>query len=252
VLPAGMDKEVARVDKEIARMDKEIARLSMDEHFWTPPRERLQRTALEVVSLHNLPKRAEARPRYSGSRRECHAFHPELSGSPSPPDNHGPSSPSIKLSLHSIGGFCGVSTVLPLPRTMQTQTTTRAVKANGMNAPIGTTVYCVAAEPHATFVRIAVSDGRRGEVAYETAVLGRLRSGYRVLQLRSLLGTRIECCFLFVNVSLVAEPNSWITPRHARMLITLKQDLERYSRESNEAKLATGSNGAPSPEISRV
>ena len=44
-----------------------------------------------------------------------------------------------------------------------------------------------------TIVRVVVMDGDT-EVAYETAVLGRLRRGYRVLQLRSQLGTRIELC----------------------------------------------------------
>ena len=76
---------------------------------------------------------------------------------------------------------------------------------NGMNAEIGKVVYCMAAEPHATFLRVAVVDERQGEVAYETCILGRLRGGYRTLKLRSMLGTRIELAYVFVNISFGVE-----------------------------------------------
>ena len=89
-----------------------------------------------------------------------------------------------------------------------------------MNAAYGESVHqnihCVAAEPHATIVRVSVTDGGQ-EVAYETAVLGRLRGGYRVLQMRSVLGTRIELCYLFIKISFGSEPNLWATPRQLRM-----------------------------------
>ena len=101
------------------------------------------------------------------------------------------SSPKLKLSLHPIGGFCAVGDELPLPPLPPTQLRTPVDGSNGLNAPIGHTVHCVAAEPRATFLRVAVFDDEQ-EVAYETAVLGRLRRGYRVLQLRGPLGTRIE------------------------------------------------------------
>jgi hypothetical protein len=59
-----------------------------------------------------------------------------------------------------------------------------------MNASFQQMVHCVAAEPYATFLRVGVtSEGH--EIANETIVLSRLCRGYRVLQLRSLLGTRI-------------------------------------------------------------
>ena len=83
---------------------------------------------------------------------------------------------------------------------------------NGMNVAIKRTVHCIAAEPHATFLRVGIADGRE-EVAYETAVLGRLRRGYRVLQLRSQLGTRIELCYLFVRIIFGSMPNTRGTPR---------------------------------------
>ena len=55
---------------------------------------------------------------------------------------------------------------------------------------------------------------RFNEVAFETAVVGRLRRGYRVLELRSLFGTRIELCYLFVRVALGSQPHLWPSPRH--------------------------------------
>ena len=70
-------------------------------------------------------------------------------------------------------------------------------------------VHCLAAEPHETFLRVAVEDEDDDEVAFETAVLGRLRPGYRVLQLRSRLGTRIELCYLFVRISRGEEDHQW-------------------------------------------
>jgi len=76
-----------------------------------------------------------------------------------------------------------------------------------MNAAFGESLHCVAAEPDATFVRFSVADRGR-EVAYESAVLGRLRRGYRVLLLRlPKTGTRIELCYLFVRISFRSEAN---------------------------------------------
>jgi hypothetical protein len=84
-----------------------------------------------------------------------------------------------------------------------------APKANGgMSAAIGATVHCVAVEPHATFVRVSIQDNGQ-EVAYETAVLGRLRFGYRVFLLRSSFGTRIELAYLFVCITFGDEVNIW-------------------------------------------
>ena len=45
-------------------------------------------------------------------------------------------------------------------------------------------MHCLASEPEQTFLRVAVldhtEDEKGTEVAFETAVLGRLRPGYRV------------------------------------------------------------------------
>ena len=52
------------------------------------------------------------------------------------------------------------------------------------------------------------------QVAFETCVLGRLRSGYRVLRMRdSSLGTRIELCVVLVRITTGAMPHMWATPR---------------------------------------
>jgi len=190
---------------------------SQHDPYWPPPRENLHRTSIEVLSLHNLPKRREVRPRLDGSRGMCHCFHPELSGGNAPPDKLDASWPSLSISLHPIGGFCAVSSTLPLPQTVQTEFFAAADDANGMNTSFNSIVHCVAAEPHAVFLRVGVSDGGL-EVAFEIVVLGRLRTGYRVLQLRSPLGTRIELCRIFVHVKTKndSEINLWQTPRQLR------------------------------------
>ena len=101
-------------------------------------------------------------------------------------------------------------------RTAGTEVRTPDVTGNGLNAAFGQVVYCAAAEPLATFLRVSVMDGMQ-ERAFSTAVLGRLRGGYRVLQMRCPLGTRIECCYLFVHVSFSIKPNLWATTRQARV-----------------------------------
>jgi len=191
-----------------------------DDTYWPPARETLHCTDVAILSLHNLPKRGEQRPRYNGEREDCHKYHPELSGPSVMPDNQNPSCPAISISLHPVGGFCAVSDVLPLAPNAEVEISVPP-EQNGMRASFGDTVHCVAAEPYATFLRIGITDGGQ-EVAYEIAVLGRLRCGYRVLQLRNLYGTRIELCYLLVRIELETEPNLWVSPRQVRM-----QTMER-------------------------
>lgn len=116
-----------------------------------------------------------------------------------------------------------MSNTLPVPLRTETEMRTAAVELNGLRAGLGVELHCVAAEPFGTFLRVAVSDGGQ-EVAYETVVLGRLRRGYRVLHLRSMLGTRIELCFLFVRISCGTVPNQWATPRQLRIQSSRLQD----------------------------
>jgi hypothetical protein len=103
---------------------------------------------------------------------------------------------------------------MPLTQSIKTEMASAVVKGNGMNAALNERVHCVAAEPHTTFLRIRVTDGGE-EVAYEVVVLGRLLSGYRVLQLRSMLGTRIELCHLFVRIVATSVLNLWSTDQEA-------------------------------------
>jgi len=102
-----------------------------------------------------------------------------------------------------------------------------------MNAAINEEMHCVAAEPHSVFLHVGVVLADRSEeVAYETAVLGRLRHGYRVFQLRNALGTRIELCHLLVHITFGSLPNHWTTPRQLRVKAArLEQKLKRSTSE---------------------
>ena len=110
-------------------------------------------------------------------------------------------------------GFCAVSRTLPV-RKIETELATRTVHKEGMNAVFGETVHCLAAEPHAVFFRVGViDDWDDKEVAYEATLLGRLRRGYRIIQLRGTHGTRIELCYLFVHIACSRQKNLWPTAR---------------------------------------
>jgi len=204
--------------------------------FWPPPRDSLHRATIQVISLHNLPKRHERRPRHDGRRSECHNFVPELSGEAKPPDNQEPSSPALTLTMHPIGGFCALDTRLPLRQEAEMQLIIPAVMKNGLNAPFNRLVHCVAAEPRATFLRIAVTSGMQ-EVAYEVGVLARLRCGYRVFQLRSLLGTRIELAYLLVRIETGSEPNHWASWRQQALQL---QKFRKSMEEQQERIEAQG------------
>lgn len=113
----------------------------------------------------------------------------------------------------ACAGFCAISCEFPISdEKAVTEVEVAGVHRNGMNAPINKAVHCLAAEPHATFLRVSIADGGQ-EVAYESAVLGRLRSGYRILHLRSTFGTRIELCYLFVKISISSTLNLHAGPR---------------------------------------
>ena len=214
---------------------------------WPPARDSLRRVTIEVLSLHNLPKRAERRPRLEGSRGECHKFVPDLSGTGAPPDTSEPASIGLHLSLHNIGGFCAVGSSLPLP--LEPTTKEWRTEATGSQSGLSVsfaqkTLHCLAAEPDATFLRLAVFSGE-DEVAYETAVLGRLRPGYRVFQLRSELGTRIELCYLLVKISFGSEPNQWPTARQLQQV----QEAKVAALKSENAALKSQLQEVPDSEV---
>jgi len=77
---------------------------------------------------------------------------------------------------------------------------------DGLNSAFGQTVQFIVAEPNTTFLRFSVTDSGH-EVAYQVYVLSRLRSGYRAVQLRGPLGTRIELCYLFIRLKFEDTPN---------------------------------------------
>mmetsp|Transcript_7865 Transcript_7865/g.13688 ORF Transcript_7865/g.13688 Transcript_7865/m.13688 type:complete len:132 (+) Transcript_7865:119-514(+) len=96
----------------------------------------------------------------------------------------------------------------------------------------GETVHCIAAEPDATLVRVCVVESGY-DLAYETAVLARLRCGYRVLQLRSALGTRLELCYVLVHVSVTQEPNRFPNARQLQqMQFSVNARRKSFSRDS--------------------
>ena len=81
-------------------------------------------------------------------------------------------------------------------------------------------------------LRVGITDVRH-EVAFETVVLQRLRRGYRVLLMRTLLGTRIELCYLFVLISFGSIRNEWSTPRQLTMTSNQHRDEKVQLRDEN-------------------
>ena len=124
---------------------------------------------------------------------------------------------------------------LPARRLKDVHLTRRAAE-NGLNACFNETVHCLAQEPTMTVLRVAVLEGEK-DVAYETCLLSSLRSGYRVLHLRSLFGTRLEGCVLFVQISRGVEPNSFgitgqkVQTEMARLEARVKQLEEQVKTE---------------------
>jgi len=203
--------------------------------YWPPPADTLQRTTIHLLSLLHLPKRFERRPRYDGSRSACHDYHPELSGVSAPPDNVEPSAAAkLSISLHPIGGFCAVGRGLQF-RKAGAELIVSATEP-GMPVSFGEEVHCVAQEANATILRVGVTEGRK-EVAYESVVLGRLRPGHRVLQLRSsATGTRIELCCVFIRISFGVEPNLQVTARLHEM--KMSEQRRRISELERQHSLA--------------
>jgi hypothetical protein len=208
--------------------------------LWPPVRETVRRVSIRLLALYNLPTRREARPKLvGGPRTAAHSYVPQLNGERAPPDGSvNPSSPSIQLSLHAIGGLCCVSSHSPPPEGASNTFCTPPAVANGLNATFGDQVHCFAAEPRETILKIAVMDGDV-EVAYETVVLGILRPGYRCLQLRSTqFGTRIRLAALFLQIEMGQVPNG----PHAQLRELRKQlaaqraIIEEHERTIDEQK----------------
>ena len=105
--------------------------------------------------------------------------------------------------------------MLPLPQLVETEVTLRAGNASGLYARFGQPVHCIAAEPHATFLRIGVAEDD-AEVAYEIVVVGRLRRGYRVLQYATLLcsGSNRMAFGTYTTATLCSSHLSWDLTDH--------------------------------------
>jgi len=216
---------------------------STEPSYWPPARDKLHRVSIEALSLHNLPKKGERRPDLKGSRGACHKFAPELSSVYSLPDASEPTTFSIKLSLHPIGGFSAVSGELPLPTDGHDRGNEMCsldlVDNNGLSAPLAKTYHCLAAEPDATFLRLAIVDNDGVDLAYETAVLSRLRRGYRVFRMRDELGTRIQLCHVLVKISFGSEANQFVTATQLRHMTMARQGELETLRDSHQEEIVS-------------
>ena len=199
---------------------------------WPPPRSELFRASLRILSLHQLPTRGECRPRFiRGLESER-----DVSGEEHPPVGGAVSSPKVTIELHPIGGFCCVSRTMPADDGANKQASTEQVDGNGFNARFDQTFHCLAAEPRETILRIAVWDHSE-VVAYETLVLGTLRQGWRSLQLRDRHGTKIELCFLALQIELGTEPHVYASRRELSDRIAEQQRTIEELRSQLGAEL---------------
>lgn len=132
----------------------------------------------------------------------------------------------------------------------QTEMVLRAESTGGMNAAFGRdgTIHCIAAEPEATFLRVGVVD-RGEEVAYATTVLSRLSPGYRVLPLRSMLGTRIDLCYVFVKISFNSVPNLTATNRQVTCMCTTPTSLSSHVADTDDTQTLVYSCASTSPNF---
>uniref|UniRef100_A0A7S4BY56 PI-PLC Y-box domain-containing protein n=1 Tax=Chrysotila carterae TaxID=13221 RepID=A0A7S4BY56_CHRCT len=194
---------------------------------WPQPQLMLKVVTVKPITLSRLPKRGEHRPHLTSARSRLHQYVSELSFSNKKRSGSSKESgvgavplPSLSVELHAIGGFHCVSTVLP-PVSGATRHLVHPLdRTSGGGGDgsgdgsfrYGQQVHCVAAEPMACVLRVAVVDDEEAgqEVAYDTVVLGAVREGYRVIHLRSMLGTRIESCYLLVHIAFSTQVNAWV------------------------------------------
>eukprot|EP00965_Chrysotila_dentata_P227602 6196112-Pleurochrysis_carterae.AAC.1 len=142
---------------------------------WPPPQLLLKVVTLKPITLFQLPKRGERRPQLTGSRSRIHKYVSELSFSSRILGKRGQAglgavpSPSISVELHAIGGYHCVSTMLPplsgATKYVMHTLTDRGGDGGGGSSSIhyGQQVHCVAAEPMACVLRVAVVDEEAGQ-----------------------------------------------------------------------------------------
>uniref|UniRef100_A0A7S4BXW7 PI-PLC Y-box domain-containing protein n=1 Tax=Chrysotila carterae TaxID=13221 RepID=A0A7S4BXW7_CHRCT len=211
---------------------------------WPPPQLLLKVVTVQPITLFQLPKRGEDRPCLTSSRSRLHNYVSELSFASMRSGKRKQVGvgvvpfPSVSIELHAIGGFHCVSTSLP-PLSGATRHVVRTFSDGGGGGDFfyGQEVHCVAAEPMACVLRVAVVDEEAGqEVAYDTVVLGAVREGYRVIHLRSMLGTRIESCYLLVHIAFSTQVNAWVG-EHELVQTLYKQRLELDESRAEIAEL---------------
>uniref|UniRef100_A0A7S4BXU9 PI-PLC Y-box domain-containing protein n=1 Tax=Chrysotila carterae TaxID=13221 RepID=A0A7S4BXU9_CHRCT len=211
---------------------------------WPPPQLLLKVVTVQPITLFQLPKRGEDRPCLTSSRSRLHNYVSELSFASMRSGKRKQVGvgvvpfPSVSIELHAIGGFHCVSTSLP-PLSGATRHVVRTFSDGGGGGDFfyGQEVHCVAAEPMACVLRVAVVDEEAGqEVAYDTVVLGAVREGYRVIHLRSMLGTRIESCYLLVHIAFSTQVNAWVG-EHELVQTLYKQRLELDESRARVAEL---------------
>lgn len=204
---------------------------------WPPQQKRTVRCAtVQLLSLHQLPKRKEARPLYEPH----HAYVNKLNDTSEPPSAASVSSPALTVELFSIGGYSCTAAELPPPKRsagtpLPTRMSSTPVFDDGLHPQFNLKVHCLAAEPAETLLRVSVQDlthssvqdstvgtvesalfasnakvecrghaaaDHQHDVAYEAVVLDALRPGYRCLPLRSRVGCRINMCCVYMHVSI--------------------------------------------------
>ena len=208
--------------------------------FWPTTRTSVTRVSVRILGLYHLPTRREGRPKLiGGPRAAALAFIPELNGERAMPDSGAvPSSPSVRLSVHAIGGFACVSRYNPPPDDAGTTAATPPVYFNGLNPSFNHIFHCLAAEPRETILRVAVAEDDV-EVAYETTVLGILRPGYRCFQMRSLHGTRVRLCAVFVHIRIGQEANVVGESSELRRVVGLQETIIADKERQLEKQLKT-------------
>jgi hypothetical protein len=179
---------------------------------WPPLRRDLCVLRLRLLAVYHLPTQGECRPVFTDS--EHHQYVRQLSGTPCPPSCSSVATPSIGLSVHTLGGFGAVTPSLDELRRRSNSSasfrTPPAALRGGLCAAFDVPADCVVAELWAAMLRFGVFDND-DEVAYEAVIVGAMRTGYRCLQLREpTSGTLIDGCSLLLHVEYTTTPRAWV------------------------------------------
>lgn len=165
---------------------------------------------LRVICASNLPKTRDERL----VARPWDEWHPQGAFAPQPLQPANIISPSCEVEL--IGGLVGSEDAEMLEERWSRCTST--VANNGLNPSWAEEEFrCACYTPDSSFLKLSVYNARhqlmgkpgRQLLAYEAALVGALRPGYRSVQMRCPNGgSPIESCSLLVHIELTPlEPN---------------------------------------------